>query len=568
MTALLARQKKNSHTFCSPLFSRSGLCPPEETRSDVVMAMILQRLTGNAGLYFFISFPHSYPFFFRKEYCKIIGLSARVHVGSGAPFASVVLMLQSHKVHILSAALDLVSELCLYEDFWAALDSSDVTTVIRLVDHADSNIRGAALNFLLMLLAPAVKMGTEEARQKLRALCVANQLRPRLVALLKRELVPELQQTAGEVLTRLVLGSGSVEATAASLLASEPPKTPTKTLSAKEANTRKIESPTRKKSFTPMFISDRRSPVAVMPSSDLVVEDGSSLCEDFVALLSHVGPIALRGAHVLSEVVARGGATVAQDLLEQRGVEKLVVLLFDLLETQRASTDWSVRTRKYALKTLVAALSCHVGCVECFVDCGGIELCALYLASAERLEQDGAASCLLLCTTEVSRCRSYVCESILGIQEDSQGFPSFSVQMEASKGKPNPASRAIFGSSAAQGGVQSFCNLKEAARLLHAHCYWAKKSCPTAEVLREEVQECMDDHARLALADTRLAHEQKLLNLDLEYEKEVGGGDLLFSFFHSFFALSFFFCISKNMGHLRHKNRHNPVLFSLCLHFA
>ncbi len=47
----------------------------------------------------------------------------------------------------------------------------------------------------LLLVALAPSIGTDEARHKLRAVCVANQLRPRLVALLRREVLPELQQT-------------------------------------------------------------------------------------------------------------------------------------------------------------------------------------------------------------------------------------------------------------------------------------------------------------------------------------------------------------------------------------
>ncbi len=84
------------------------------------------------------------------------------------------------------------------------------------------------------------------------------------------------------------------------------------------------------------------------------------MCEDFVALLSCVGPVALRATQVLADVVASGGEAVARDLLHQRGVERLVALLFDLSDTERSSADWSVKSRMSQLSLFLSVCSLRV----------------------------------------------------------------------------------------------------------------------------------------------------------------------------------------------------------------
>ncbi len=61
---------------------------------------------------------------------------------------------------------------------------------------------------------------------------------------------------------------------------------------------------------------------------------------------------------------------------------------------------------------------------------------------------------------------------------------------------------------------------QDCARVLHACCYWSKQPCPTADLLRKEVRDNVDDQTRGQMLQLRLAHEQKLLQLDLETERE------------------------------------------------
>lgn len=66
------------------------------TRHTVALTMILQRFTD---VRLFLSFPFlpSSLNFFVLQYCKVFGLAARVHVGSGAPFAALVSLLQGSR---------------------------------------------------------------------------------------------------------------------------------------------------------------------------------------------------------------------------------------------------------------------------------------------------------------------------------------------------------------------------------------------------------------------------------------------------------------------------------------
>ena len=64
-------------------------------------------------------------------------------------------------VPLLTAALALVGQLCQYPDFWSALDSSDITVVIRLVDHEDAGVREAALQMLRVVLSASLGTGTQ-----------------------------------------------------------------------------------------------------------------------------------------------------------------------------------------------------------------------------------------------------------------------------------------------------------------------------------------------------------------------------------------------------------------------
>lgn len=219
----------------------------------------------------------------------------------------------------------------------------------------------------------------------------------------------------------------------------------------------------------------------------------SRFAPDFVALLSHVGPVALKGCQVLHQVVSEGTEAVARDLLHQRGIERLVLLVFDLLETERCNAEWAVQSRHYALKTMAIALQRSTPCVESFVDCLGLECAALCLASTDRVEQECAVQFFEKSMALLPRVHAYVQQRLVGWEQSNSRFDPLAaslgsasrVQLQTLRGQPNNASRALRGAAtpALEAGA-NLCRLKDCARTLHACSYWSHQPCPSADLLR------------------------------------------------------------------------------------
>lgn len=446
------------------------------------------------------------------------GLSARVHVGSGAPLATVLQLLQSEYASVQVAALDLVVEVCHFEDFWLQLDSTDANVAIRLLASTDVAVRKGALRMLQLMISP--NLGTPEARFRRRDLFVANQIRPRLVSLLRTENNEEMRDAAAELLSSVVMGepSPAVEAfSAAPLTPGVPHLTPQKT-------------PNRAKS-TAAIASSPKTPLVprmqAMPSMETEFD-----FVDFVALITQPGPVAQRGCQLLQNALATWGnnAEAAKTLRRQRGVEYLVGLLLNLSDPERASAEWSIKTRRIAMQVLSSVLNADSGCLDCFLDCGGLECAVLFLSSFDKQEQEFGASSLEMIAARGVR-ETSVLEELLGSAKPTaealrptpfmmQSTSRARMELEACRGIPNDASRVL--QALAQEGFPLF----DGARMLHRLCYWNGQCCPSLDALRTELREERDDSNRRELSKVKFQHEQALLKLDLDHQRELRAAEM------------------------------------------
>jgi hypothetical protein len=453
------------------------------------------------------------------------GVSARVHLGSGCPLAVVVQLWQKEHPAVQAAALELVAEVCLFEDFNAALDATDMAVAIRLLDGAvDSDIRRASLRVLLTLTATTV---AAELREKRRSLLIANQLRPRLVALLRTETQPDIQEAAAELLMRVVTAATAPEL---SWVGEEPGlltpgPTPMHALTpGKSPGPQRPKTAVAGGNANAPHASPSKTPLAVRKpspaSASLLLEEQCDY-SDFVALLGVTGPVAAQACMMLQTSLAAGGAVAARVFRRQRGVERLTALLLDLLEPTRAQVDWCVRARRSGVATLLGVVLADPGCNDCFFESGGTEMAALVLA-VDRGGQDVAASLLEAVALRGAREGRYV-ETLLGAARPATvskptGFASqtsrIRLELEACRGVPSDGSRVLLAANS-----EGF-ELREAARALHVLCFVCAQSMPSVEALRNEVREWRDEHARHQHARARAQHEQQLLKLRLDAERE------------------------------------------------
>ena len=395
-------------------------------------------------------------------------------------------MVQAH-------SLELVAEVCSIEEFWDSLDSTDATTAIRLLDSTDADVRKGALRILSVMLSPNI--GDSETVEKRRALFVANQIRPRLISLIRTELQPDLQGQAAELLSRVLFG--------------EKPKN--KRSPALNAHRKRSQSPTT------TGIIRTRSKTSPRPSDyDFA---------DFIALLTQVGPVALQACEILVSVLSEhcGDSEARSMFRKQRGVERLVLLLFDLSDPQLSDADWSAKARKHAMQALNFVIP-DEACQDCFVDCGGLECAAFLIASSDRTQQEMAASWLDTICQRGMREQYYVERLLSGARTSADlsrpsGFLVHTsknrLELEACKGIPNSCSK-VLKILAAEGWP-----MRDLAKVMHTLCYWCGQNCPTIEVLKRELQDDRDELTRREMSKNKAAHEMSLLALDLEREREI-----------------------------------------------
>ncbi len=466
-----------------------------EAKQSILLASVLQKLAS---------------------YAKSGGLGARVHVGSGCPVAAVVQLWQQEQPAVQAAALELVAELCLFEDFNAGLDATDLAVAIRLLDGAaDGGVRRGALKILLALTAPGT--AAADLRERRRHLLIANQLRPRLVALLRTEVQTEVQEAAAELLMRVVtVPSVGADATAEEMTM---PMTPgPQPLSVMQGG--RSPAPNRPKPTGNSSNSPSKTPLPSRKLSSVALEESFDY-SDFVALLSVTGPVIAQACAMLQTSLAAGGAPAARAFRAQRGVDRLVWLLLDLLEPTRAQADWCAKARKSGLWTMLGVVLGDSGCGECFFESHGAEMAALVLA-VDRGSQDVAASLLEAVAMRGQRESRYV-ELLLGAARPAAvnkptGFASHTskirLELEACRGVPNDASKALLALN-----NEGF-DLREGARALHTLCFVCAQPCPSPEALRSEAREMRDEQTRHQHVRARVQHEQQLLRLALEAERE------------------------------------------------
>ena len=377
---------------------------------------------------------------------------------------------------------------------------------------------------LLALVSPSVP---RDLRDKRKSLLSANQVRPRLVKLLRQELLADVQESAAELLMRVVAtsddgssistGPSSDEFLAAPLTGPMPRISPTPNRTKSSVGL----SPASSSSVASSGPAPSPAKTPMQPRK-LQLSEESFDYSDFIALLSVTGPVAVQACSMLQVSLSQGGLPAAKAFRGQRGVERMVYLVLDLLEPVRVQADWSIRARKHALSTLQQVVQCDSGCCDCFLESFGAELSIIVLAS-DRINQDIAVSLLETIANKGSREQRLV-EVLLGSVRPQNtvnrpsGFASSMSkarqELEACKGSPNDASRTLL-ALAAEG-----FDLRQCARVLHSRCFSCGLGCPGVEDLRTELLEERDERIRAQQSEARQQAEQQKLRVTLEAERE------------------------------------------------
>jgi hypothetical protein len=116
---------------------------------------------------------------------------------------------------------------------------------------------------------------------------------------------------------------------------------------------------------------------------------------DFIALFSVVGPVIVQSCSLIQTSLASGGAPAARAFRQQRGVERVVFLMLDLLQPSRIQADWSAKARKTSASVLLGVVNIDPSCSDCFFESYGTEMCILLLSiSSDRVNHDCAVSLL------------------------------------------------------------------------------------------------------------------------------------------------------------------------------